>query len=248
MSRFKTVVLLPLSLAGMMAYGQQGGDFEAQILYAFHTEDTNELASVAELLSTQQQAGGADATLRYHLAHAEYRLGLLAGEKRPRNAESAFSECVDELKPNLAQDAAAVESLALQAACYASLALYEKVERALLRSRAEDRLNSAYKLAPRNPRVLYLTAMDGLGHSKPGSQENQLAFGRLQVAAALFEQSSATSVDVPGWGHAEAYLELGRQLEARGDVLGARNWIEKSLIIAPDFKAAQRQLAALLRR
>ena len=32
---------------------------------------------------------------------------------------------------------------------------------------------------------------------------------------------------------------------SRGDQLGARNWIEKSLIAAPDYKAAQRQLALL---
>jgi hypothetical protein len=35
-------------------------------------------------------------------------------------------------------------------------------------------------------------------------------------------------------------------LQSRGDVLGARNWIEKSLIVAPDFKAAQRQIASLV--
>jgi len=40
-------------------------------------------------------------------------------------------------------------------------------------------------------------------------------------------------------------LALGRELLARGDQLGARNWIEKSLIVAPDYKAAQRQLALL---
>jgi hypothetical protein len=40
-------------------------------------------------------------------------------------------------------------------------------------------------------------------------------------------------------------LALGRELQARGDQLGARNWIEKSLIAAPDYKAAQRQLALL---
>ena len=53
--------------------------------------------------------------------------------------------------------------------------------------------------------------------------------------------------DSPGWGHAEAYLALGRELQARGDRLGARNWIEKALIAAPDDKAAQRQMALLTR-
>ena len=70
----------------------------------------------------------------------------------------------------------------------------------------------------------------------------------LTLAAQIFEQTSATTIDVPGWGHAEAYLALGRQLQARGDVLGARNWLEKALIVAPDFKAAQRQLATLIAR
>jgi Tfp pilus assembly protein PilF len=64
----------------------------------------------------------------------------------------------------------------------------------------------------------------------------------------FFEATSATSIDTPGWGHAEAYLALGRELQSQGDLLGARNWIEKSLIAAPDFKSAQRQLALLVHR
>jgi tetratricopeptide (TPR) repeat protein len=122
------------------------------------------------------------------------------------------------------------------------------LEAVLLRSRASERLNAAFALAPRNPRVLYLTAMDGLARSKPGSAENQRAFEQLQLAAQLFDQSSATRIDAPGWGHAEAYLALGIQLQSRGDRLAARNWIEKSLIVAPDFKAAQRQMASLVRQ
>jgi Tfp pilus assembly protein PilF len=76
----------------------------------------------------------------------------------------------------------------------------------------------------------------------------QHAFAQLQLAAQLFDGTSATGIDTPGWGHAEAYLALGSQLQARGDQLGARNWIEKSLIAAPDYKAAQRQLALLVRQ
>ena len=79
------------------------------------------------------------------------------------------------------------------------------------------------------------------------SPQRQQAFAQLQLAAQLFDASSATSIDAPGWGHAEAYLALGRELQSRGDQLGARNWIEKSLIAAPDYKAAQRQLALLVR-
>ena len=40
----------------------------------------------------------------------------------------------------------------------------------------------------------------------------------------------------------------GTQLQVKGDVLGARNWLEKSLLAAPDYKAAQREMAALAHR
>jgi hypothetical protein len=42
-------------------------------------------------------------------------------------------------------------------------------------------------------------------------------------------------------------MMVGRELRMRGDVLGARNWIEKSLIVAPDYKEAQRQLELIKR-
>jgi tetratricopeptide (TPR) repeat protein len=238
---------MALSLAVALSSAQEGGDTQAQILYAFQSEDTNLLANLVQTLSTQVKSGGADAALRYHLAHAQYRLGLLAGASRSRAAADAFGDCVDQLKQVLEQDVKSAEALALQSVCYAQLANHKRLEAVLLRSRAADRLKESFALAPRNPRVLYLTAMDGLARSKPGSQENQRAFAQLQLAAQLFDQSSATRIDVPGWGHAEAYLALGMQLQARGDLLGARNWIEKSLIVAPDFKAAQRQMALLVR-
>src|SRR5260370_477378 len=147
--------LLPWAPA---AWAQQGGDYQAQILYAYQTEDTNGLANLIQDLTTRVKEDAGDASLRYHLAHAEYRRGLLAG-----------------------------------------------------------------------------------------TAQLQRAFAQLQLAVQLFDASSATSIDTPGWGHAEAYLALGRELQARGDQLGARNWIEKSLIAAPEYKAAQRQLALLVR-
>ena len=122
------------------------------------------------------------------------------------------------------------------------------VARDLNFSRAAERLSAAAKLAPHNPRVVYLEATDALERAKPGTPENRHAYEELQRAVQLFEQSSSTSIEVPGWGHAEAYLDFGRQLQTRGDVLGARNWIEQSLIVAPNFKAAQRQLATLIQR
>ena len=237
-----------LLLLATASPAQQGGDLQAQILYAYHTEDTNSLANLIQDLSAQVKADARDATLRYHLAHAQYRRGLLAGLGNGHDAESAFADCIDQLKPLLSQDVKSVEALVLQSACYAGLANHRKIESVLLRSRSDGRLNAALSLAPHNPRAVFLSSLDGLRQAKPGTVLRQQAFAQLQLAAQLFDSSSATSIDTPGWGHAEAYLALGRELQSRGDQLGARNWIEKSLIAAPDYKEAQRQLTQLVRR
>ena len=230
---------------------QQGGDSQAQILYAYQTEDTNSLANLIEDFTTQVKADGSDASLRYHLAHAQYRRGLLAvagaGAAGAGLAESAFADCVDELKPLVSQDVKSPETLILQSACYSALANLRKFDSGWARSRADERLKAALKLAPRNPRAVFLSSMEEFRQAKPGTALRQHAFAQLQLAAQLFDASPATNVDAPGWGHAEAYLALGRELQSRGDQVGARNWIEKSLIVAPDYKAAQRQLAQLVR-
>jgi len=246
MRRLTGLALLSLSFAAAIGIAQEGGDMQAQILYAYQSEDTNQLASLVQNLSNQVKAGGADAALRYHLAHAEYRFGLLAQGKRARDAAPAFADCIEQLKSILEQDVKSVEALVLQSACYGELAKRRRLEAALLRSKAEERLNAAFKLDPRNPRVLYFMAEKGLSGSKPGAPENERAFAELQEAAKIFDQSSATRSDVPGWGHAEAYLALGMQLQSRGDTLGSRNWIEKALIVAPDYKAAQRQMTGIV--
>ncbi|MGO9934379.1 MAG: hypothetical protein ACLPV8_21545 [Steroidobacteraceae bacterium] len=241
----KEILLTALLLAAAAAAAQEGGDIQAQILYAYQTEDSNSLANLIQNLTNQVKTDGADVALRYHLAHAQYRFGDLKRDRHGREAAAALADCIDELKPVLDKDGKSVEALALQSACYSGLADLKSLESALLRSRAAERLRVAFKLAPRNPRVVLLMAMQDMQGAKPGSAERQRAFAELQLAAHLFDESSGTNIETPGWGHAEAYLALGRELQARGDHLGARNWIEKSLIAAPDYKAAQRQLALL---
>ena len=232
-------------MAAFAAQAQEGGDTQAQIDYAYQTEDSNSLGNLIQNLSNRVRNDSADTALRYHLAHAQYRFGQLSRERHARAAESAFSDCIDELKPVIDKDVKSPEGMVLQSACYSGLAELKSLEAVLLRTRAADRLKAALKLEPRNPRAVLLSAMQDMRHAKPGSPQSQQGFAQLQLAAQLFEQSSGTSNDAPGWGHAEAYLALGRELQIRGDRVGARNWIEKALIAAPDYKTAQRQLASL---
>src|ERR1700719_543505 len=161
--------LMSALLLAAAAWAQQGGDYQAQILYAYHTEDTNSLTNLIQDLTTQLKADSGDASLRYHLAHAQYRRGLLEGAANARDAESAFADCIDQLKPVLSQDVKSVEALVLQSACYSGLANYRKIESVLLRSRSEERLNAALTLAPHNPRAVFLSSMEGLRQARPGT-------------------------------------------------------------------------------
>ncbi len=239
------ILLTLLLLAASAARAQEGGDTQARIDYAYQTEDGNSLENLIQELAAQVKSDAGDTNAHYHLAHAQYRFGQLAHGQNGRAAEAAFSDCIDELKPVIEKNARPAEGMALQSACYSGLADSRVLEAVLLRTRAAERLKSALELEPRNPRAVFLSAMQEMHHAKPGSPENQRASARLQLAAQLFEQSSGTGRDAPGWGHAEAYLALGRELQNRGDHLGARNWIEKALIAAPDYKMAQRELASL---
>jgi hypothetical protein len=241
----RSILLTVLAIAACAAQAQEGGDTQAQIDYAYQTEDSNSLTNLIQNLTNKVANDSGDAALRYHLAHAQYRFGQLAHERHGRGAESAFSECIDQLKPVIDREVKSAEAMVLQSACYSALADLRSLEAVLLRTRAADRLKAALKLEPRNPRAALLSALHDMRHAKSGSPESQKALAELQLAAQLFEQSSGTSNDAPGWGHAEAYLALGRELQARGDRIGARNWIEKAVIAAPDYKAAQRQLASL---
>lgn len=239
------ILLTAMLSAALPAGAQEGGDTQAQIDYAYQTEDSNTLANLIQNLGNQSHDDSGNLALRYHLAHAQYRMGELSREHRARNAEAAFSDCIDELKPAIEKDVKSAEAMTLQSACYSGLADLKSLEAVLLRSRASERLKAALALEPRNPRAVLLSAVQDLRRAKRESPDYKAAFARLQSAAQLFEQSSGTSLDAPGWGHAEAYLALGHELQIRGDHLGARNWIEKALIAAPDYKSAQRQLAQL---
>jgi tetratricopeptide (TPR) repeat protein len=237
-----------LTAAAAASVAQRGGDLQAQILYAYQAEDLNRLSGLAQVLATELKDSPGDAALRYHLAHADYRYAGLAGRERAGAASAALQECVDALAGLPGGAAKSAESLALESACLSALSRYRPVSAVLLRSRAKSRLQAAYEIAPRNPRVLLLLAEDGLEASRPGSADHDRAFAELSLASQIFDASPATDEEAPGWGHAEAYLLLGRELQRRGDLVGARNSIEKALIAAPDFKAAQRALRALERR
>lgn len=225
------------------AHAQEGGDLQARILYAYQTQDLANLREIQQTLTDGIQAGTPTAALRYHLAHADYRMGLMTGPQDHAKAKERLEDCVAQLNELQTQQENAPEVLALQSLCYVELAKLKKLQAALLRARAAERINRAEKLAPRNPRVLLVRALEKI---QPGRPTRPIPH-ELEECVTMFERSSATGDDAPGWGHAEAYLLMGHELRVRGDIDGARNWIEKALIAAPDFKLAELELTQLNR-
>jgi tetratricopeptide (TPR) repeat protein len=230
-------------LLACSALAQEGGDLQARILYAYQTQDLANLREIQQTLTDSIQAGTPTAALRYHLAHADYRMGLLAGEHDRLTGKERLEDCVAQLNELQTQAEVSPEVPVLQSLCYVELSKVKKLQAALLRGRAADRIDRADKLAPRNPRVLLVRALEKV---RAGSPARPIPH-ELEECVTMFERSSATGNDAPGWGHAEAYLLMGHELRLRGDIDGARNWIEKALIAAPDFKLAQLELTLLNR-
>lgn len=229
------------------ARAQRGGDWQVRIVYAYQTEDGNALQDIRQTLGARVSAGDDGAALRYDLAHADYRSAELVLRAGDRGADAAAGDCVRELDALLRRDPRSVEALALRSACYFLLAGRRRFESPYLRERARRDLAAAERIAPDNPRVLLIGAEQALAQAAPRSAAAEAGLRGLHAAAEGFERSASTGVGSPSWGHAEAYLALGHQLRIRGDRLGARNWIEKALLAAPDFSAARRELRLLSR-
>ena len=91
--------------------------------------------------------------------------------------------------------------------------------------------------------MLLLDAMSDytLLPSQGGNKER--ALGKLRKTTAAFEAERSDADHLPGWGAAEAWLLLARDLLDHGDSVGAREALEHALLIAPEFAEARRLMA-----
>jgi Tfp pilus assembly protein PilF len=76
-----------------------------------------------------------------------------------------------------------------------------------------------------------------------GNKERALV--KLRATVATFEQERAAAEPLPGWGAAEAYLFLGRELLEHGDAVAARDALERALLLAPEYVQARALMAKI---
>jgi tetratricopeptide (TPR) repeat protein len=206
-------------------------DLESRIQYGYFTEDRHSLRNLEQALGTPDSH---DRLKSYYVGLLAFRLTQLDPSK------SEAQRCVHALDQSLHAQTDFADALALQSACLGLLAELGKWHTPFRAPKSATQLRKALDLAPGNPRVLLLDALADYGHERAtGSCD------KFKSTAAGFDAERANVDQVPGWGAAEAYMWLGRCYLDKGDVVPARDALERALLIAPEFAQARRLLSSI---
>jgi tetratricopeptide (TPR) repeat protein len=213
-------------------------DVESRIQYGYYTEDVRALEQVVDSLESDTSG----AVLRqYYLGLARLRLAQLEESRRADRARDAAERCVSNLDAAVKSAPDPAEALALQAACYRELAKLKPVSSPYFSLRGGNALHRALALAPKNPRVLLLDALEDYELHRAG----KTVIAEFERAITAFERERASVERPPSWGAAEAYAFLGRSLLEQGDAIAARGALEHALLLVPDFAYAHRLMARI---
>jgi hypothetical protein len=268
--RRHTTFLGALALAGASSFasGQSAtdwSDIEGRIQYAYYTNDARALNGVLTLLTPkavegEAQAGGEDASTRsYFRALTHYRLAQVLTTTKKSEARDAIDDCGDEVdsavdalpRVQLGLDETddnrqrRAEAYALGTAC--TLAGREMSSIPFGGGRIGSRIDEAVRLEPKNPRVRLVEALAMFERAGKDAAAKAAALKSLRAVTVMFEQARAGASTIPEWGAAEAYAFLGRALFDQRDVVGAREALERSLLIAPDYAFARKLMAQITR-
>ena len=105
--------------------------------------------------------------------------------------------------------------------------------------RIGSRIDEAVKLEPKNPRVRLVEALALFERAGKDAGEKAAALQEAAAVTVMFEAGARATSTTPEWGAAEAYAFLGRALFDQRDVVGAREALERSLLIAPEYAFAR---------
>jgi len=217
-------------------------DVESRIQYGYYTEDPRSVAGVMEQLGPSESAS---ASRSYYAGLANYRLTQLSLARDKSRAKETAEACVSNLDQALKLQKDSAEALALQSVCLDVLAGLEAWRTPFAASRSGTQLEKARHLAPGNPRVLLLDALELYERPKSTPAEKERALSGFKSAAVAFEAERQETVHTPGWGAAEAYTYIGRCYLDRGAALEARDALERALLLAPEFAEARRLMTRI---
>jgi len=245
MRKLQAMLLALMAAVGVRAQEMDAADLEGRIEYAYFTADANALRNLVSATQSSLAKGSDSALAHYQRGHAQYRLGLVLQARSDPKASEAFSACVEALGKAIDADKEFAEAYALQSACYTKQSELKAWKVVVDLPLASSKLEKALKLAPKNPRVTLIDALIDYERPRGLGGDQQRACSNFEKAARLFD-ATTDETRLPGWGAADAYFHVGLCLSEGGDVLGARNALERALIIAPDFAAARAELRRVI--
>jgi len=221
-------------------------DIESRIQYGYYTEDAAALRSLAGVIAADESH---DRLHGYYAALLEWRLAQLAAQGAAgagAAADELAQRCVRAADQALGLQADFADALAVRSACQAT-PLGRGADFLPFAGRQLHRdLERARELAPRDPRVLLVDAMNDYRLSPAAGGNKERALAKLRQAVAAFDAERAGVEHLPGWGAAEAYFYLARDLLDHADPVAARDALEHALLIAPEFAQARRLMAKIV--
>ncbi|HSN72436.1 MAG TPA: hypothetical protein VLT59_13060 [Steroidobacteraceae bacterium] len=230
------------------SFASEISDAVTRAEFGFYAGEPGTIASAIAALE-RLDAGPHEELRTVHLAYAHWKLAQLRSPDDPAGALAAAERCVEALEAVVDLRTTPPEALAVQSACYGLLASLGGVLKAPLNSlRSARRMEAALAIAPDNPRVRYIEGLREADRPAAPGGDPAKAHQKLRDAVVAFETDGELAVgDEPRWGHAEALAWLGKSYFELGDLIAARESLERALIIAPDYAWAQRLLTGLAR-
>lgn len=196
-------------------------DAAARIDYGWYTGDRGLIHAAREALdSSSREPWGP-----YLRAYAAYRAAQLDLDSGAETGQE-LTRCVSEAETAAADRAVAAEATVLIVACSAMAAAAEPLRAVWHQRRLRDALAQAEALATDNPRLLLVRQRH--------LADNTVTAG---IVVSVFRDGRSRNA-FPDWGEAEALLLQSEQRLAMGDLRGARDSLEETLLIAPDYRAA----------
>lgn len=244
--------LLPLLLAtSASASASSIAEFDdavARLQFAFFTGDSRALEALLDELGSFEVDAGLTAAKSYQLAFGNWKLAQLLSnpqDERSRpsgksSAGKAAKSCVQHARDAIAKDSRMADIYAIEAVCDTfSPGATTNGSPACVRSKS---MRTALTLGTENPRVQFINALCLDAEGDPAALE------RWRNVVAKFEAAPPSQPGKPDWGHAEALTLLGQSYLKRGEMVAARDVLERALVLAPDYRQAQKLLQAAANR
>jgi tetratricopeptide (TPR) repeat protein len=242
-------VLLAVAASATAGSTAEFDDLVSRLQFSFYTGDSRALEEMLSELDSFQVDGGLAATKSYQLAYGQWKLAQLFGEPQDERARTATrssaskaaKSCVQRARDAIAKDPRMAEIYAIEAACdtYQPGAM-KHGSPSCMRSKS---MRTALTLGAGNPRVLFINAL-----CAPDAEGDPAAIERWRGVVANFEAAPPSQPGKPDWGHAEALTLLGESYLKRGQMVAARDVLERALVLAPDYRQAQRLLQTAANR